>query len=376
MINLFQQLLIIQISNTMITATLPRSEKISLTIPLWCRITILSLLAYEALGGMLGGILLIAEPRGSYMDMPVEMMNGAFADFMIPGIILLGMGILNAVAFISVLKRTQHDWIMAGLSIGGFIIWFVVEIIILRELHWLHLMWGLPVLIGSIAAIPLIISRNDTLNMQRGLIICGILSSLWYIAINVIVPSQYEGYSIPSLTVSELSAIGAPTRILWVLIVLLYPLLFASFGWGILRSANKNFPLRVLGSLIIAYSLFNLYWPPMHMRGVEPTLTDTMHIVYAFITVLLMMFIMGFGAAALGKRFRIFTIISMFVLVLFGVLTGTEAPNIPVNGPTPMIGIWERINIGVFMIWIMVLAVVLLKKKTTVYSNQETVRFR
>jgi len=346
----------------MIAATLPRSEKMSMTIPLWCRITLLTMLAYEALGGMLGGILLIAEPGGSFMDMPVEMMRGVFADFMIPGIILLGMGILNAFAFFSVLKRTEHDWIMAGMAMGGFVIWFVVEIIIIQELHWLHLMWGLPVLIGSIALIPLIILKNDTLNMQKGLFVCGILSSLWYIAINVYVPSQYDGYSNASLTVSELSAIGAPTRLLWVLIVLLYPLLFASFGWGIIKVAKKNFPLRILGSLIIAYCLFNLYWPPMHMRGTAPTLTDTMHIVYASITVLLMMLMMGFGAAAFGKRFRIFTIVSMIVLVLFGALTGMESPNIPVNGPTPMIGIWERINIGVFMIWIMALAVVLLKK--------------
>jgi len=356
----------------MIPEAQPHYERKPLTLPLWQRITLLSILAYEALGGMLGGILLIAEPGGSYMDMPVEMMHGVFTDFMIPGIILLGMGILTAFAFFSVLKRTQHDWIMAWLALGGFVIWFVAEIIIIRELHWLHLMWGLPVLIGCIVSIPLIILKNDTLKMQRGLLICGILSSLWYIAINVFVPSRYEGYSNTTLTVSELSAIGAPTRILWVLIVLLYPLLLASFGWGILRYANKNRPLRILGCLIIAYCLFNLYWPPMHMRGTEPTLTDTMHIVYASVTVLLMMVMMGFGAAAFGKRFRNFTIISIAILTLFGILTGIESPNIPVNGPTPMIGIWERINIGVFMIWIIALAMVILQRVRTMQSIDGT----
>ena len=55
---------------------------------------------------------------------------------------------------------------------------------------------------------------------SKVLIICGILSSFWYVAINVYVPMQYEGYSISSLTVSELSAIGAPTRKLWIVLVI------------------------------------------------------------------------------------------------------------------------------------------------------------
>jgi hypothetical protein len=346
----------------MIIETLPRSKKASESFPLWCRITLLTILAYEALGAIAGGILLIAEPRGSYMQMPVEIMNGVFSDFMIPGIILLAMGILNAFAFFSVLKRKRNDWFIAACAMGGFIIWFVVEIIILQELHWLHLMWGLPVVIGFIAAIPLIISRNDTMNMHRRLLWCGVLSSIWYIAINIYVPSLYEGYSMSALTVSELSAISAPTRIVWVLLVVLYPLLFVSFGWGVMRSAQKNFPLRITGILIIIYCFFNLYWPPMHMRGTEPTLTDTMHIVWASVTVLLMMTIMGFGAAALGKKFRFYTISSIVILFIFGALTGKEAPNIPVNGPTPMIGTWERINISIFMIWVIVLAIFLIAK--------------
>ena len=337
--------------------------------PAWQRIILLTVLAYEALGGIAGGVLLVLEPGGSYMDMPVEIMHGAFANFLIPGIILLGMGVLNAFAFFSVLRRSRNDWIFAGMAMGGFIIWFVIEIIILRELHWLHLMWGLPVLLGCMVAIPLIISKRDTLKMHRSLLAFGILSSLWYIAINIIVPSQYIGYSIESLTVSELSAIGAPTRILWVLLVLLYPLLFASFGWGILRSANKNFPLRTMGNLIIAYSFFNLYWPPMHMRGDEPTLTDTMHIAWAFVTVLLMMVIMGFGAAAFGRYFRIYTILSMIMFILFGVLTGIESPNIPLNEPTPMLGILERINIGIFMIWVITLAMMLRRRLSTIQSS-------
>ena len=48
------------------------------------------------------------------------------------------------------------------------------------------------------------------------LLLCGMLSFLLYAAMNVLVAMQWEDYSSASQTVSELSAIGAPTRPLWV----------------------------------------------------------------------------------------------------------------------------------------------------------------
>jgi hypothetical protein len=33
-----------------------------------------------------------------------------------------------------------------------------------------------------------------------------------------------------------------------------------------------------------------------------------------------------------------------------------------VNQPTPMIGVWERINIGVFLLWVVILATVLIRR--------------
>jgi hypothetical protein len=164
------------------------------------------------------------------------------------------------------------------------------------------------------------------------------------------------------MTVSELSALGAPTRITWVLLATPYTLLSLAFGWGVLQSATGNRQLRVVAILIIVYSIFNFYWPPMHQRGLEPTLTDILHITWTIITVVLMITMMAFGAVALDARFRIYTIVSMALLVVFGILTSVEAPNIHANGPTPLIGIWERINIGIFMLWVIVLAFILLRK--------------
>lgn len=66
--------------------------------------------------------------------------------------------------------------------------------------------------------------------LRKNLLISGIIATLWYIAINIIVPIQYPGYNISSQTVSELSAIGAPTRWLWFVFCLFYSILFIAFG--------------------------------------------------------------------------------------------------------------------------------------------------
>jgi hypothetical protein len=48
---------------------------------------------------------------------------------------------------------------------------------------------------------------------------------------------------------------------------------------------------------------------PMHLRGAEFTLTDAMHIVLGAVTVLLMLLAVGLGAVALGKWFRLYSVI-------------------------------------------------------------------
>ncbi|HZA98643.1 MAG TPA: DUF998 domain-containing protein, partial [Gemmatimonadales bacterium] len=105
-----------------------------------------------------------------------------------------------------------------------------------------------------------------------------------------------------------------------------------------------------------------IFWPPMHMRGTEPTLTDTLHIVWSIVTVLLMALAIGFAAAALGKRFRLYSTATLLIFVVFGALTGLDGPRIAANLPTPWIGIWERVNIGVWLVWVVVLAITLLRR--------------
>lgn len=51
--------------------------------------------------------------------------------------------------------------------------------------------------------------------LQGVLLVSGILSSLVYVAANVVAGLRWEGYSFASQAISELSAIGAPSRFVW-----------------------------------------------------------------------------------------------------------------------------------------------------------------
>ena len=139
------------------------------------------------------------------------------------------------------------------------------------------------------------------------------------------------------------------------------------FWLGSIKISWSQAALNVVGILLIINGLFGLTWSPMHQREVLAagggTFTDTWHIVMSVITVLLMFLTIGFGAAVFGKGFRIYSIITLLVFIVFGVLTFSEAPNINKNLATQSIGLWERINIAAFMVWLLVFAIILLRKK-------------
>ncbi|HZX58466.1 MAG TPA: DUF998 domain-containing protein [Mucilaginibacter sp.] len=205
------------------------------------------------------------------------------------------------------------------------------------------------------------------MKLRKALLICGILSSVLYAALNVFVPLQWPAYSSASQTVSELSAVGAPTRALWVWLCAPYTLLVIAFAYGVWKSAERNRPLRIAGYLMIAYGALGVIWPfaPMHLRETlaagGATFSDTLHIALGAVTEVLYLVALGFAARALGGRFRFYSVTTFIILLIFGTLTFIDAPAVGKNQATPLIGVWERINIGVFLLWVIVLAVVLLR---------------
>jgi hypothetical protein len=207
------------------------------------------------------------------------------------------------------------------------------------------------------------LSRVTAETWRKALLFCGVASSLLYAL--MIWAIRYEAYSPISQVPSELTAIGAPTEALGARLGWIYTVLITAFGIGVWKSAGGNRAVRIVGGLILAYASLGLLWPfaPMHQRDVLAvgggTPSDTLHQVLGAVTVFLMFLAIGFGATAFGKRFRLYSIVTVAVLLVFGGLTFLEAPRLQMNLPTPWIGLWERINISVFLMWIVALAAIL-----------------
>jgi hypothetical protein len=91
---------------------------------------------------------------------------------------------------------------------------------------------------------------------------------------------------------------------------------------------------------------------------------DILHIILTAVLVLLILLSIGFGAAAFGKRFRLYSIGTLTLVVVFGALAGVQGGRMAANQPTPWMGIEERINIFGFLLWVAVLAIALLRAQT------------
>src|SRR5512139_3983428 len=93
---------------------------------------------------------------------------------------------------------------------------------------------------STIAAPPLTVPAHER-TVQRALLLCGILSSVFYVLADQLGALSWADYRISSQTVSELSAYGAPSRPLVVSLLLVHTALTLAFGLGIWRvSADRR----------------------------------------------------------------------------------------------------------------------------------------
>ena len=129
---------------------------------------------------------------------------------------------------------------------------------------------------------------------RKALLFCGILAALLYVATDILAAMRWEGYSYTAQTVSELFAIGDPTRPLVVLRGLAYCVLVIAFGSGI--------------------GVVDLVRPfaPMHQREALAvgggTLTDTMHMVLASVDVLFTRSGQSWSSSCVA-RWRVWTVL-------------------------------------------------------------------
>lgn len=207
---------------------------------------------------------------------------------------------------------------------------------------------------------------TSTESRRPGLLLCGIISSLLYVATDLIGGLAYEGYSFTSQAVSELMAVGVPSEHVVDPLFLAYGVLVIAFGIGVVRkAAGRNHALRITGVLLVAYGAIGLTGPTlfeMHPRGTTGVRGDLSHIVLTSVIGLITLTAIGVGAFALGRRFRVYSLGTILLMIVMGGVSASYGGRLAAGSPTPGFGIFERVDIYASLLWIAVLAIALLRR--------------
>jgi hypothetical protein len=200
------------------------------------------------------------------------------------------------------------------------------------------------------------------------LLACGIgYGAAYIIANDLIAATIFDGYSRIDQAISELSGTGASSRGFLNAMLPLFTLLVLGFGIGVWQSAGRSLALRVTGGILIAQALMFPLWLlfPMTSRDEMMQATshtnDIGHLVLSATAVLFIVAEMAFSAAALGKRFRYFSIAMMITTVAAGGYVASTTSEVGTGEPTPWMGAVERVSYGSWLLWMVVLAIVLLR---------------
>lgn len=128
-------------------------------------------------------------------------------------------------------------------------------------------------------------------------------------------------------------------------ILILYGVLEFPFAIGVWLSAGQKRSVRLTAVLLFVLGLLDLsaYFFPMQVREnlsqTGRTLTDTMHLIGTGVTVLLILLIIGFGANANGRWWRLYSYATIVLLIVAGAWAATVAPQVEANLPTPWLGV-------------------------------------
>src|SRR5215217_2757557 len=205
--------------------------------------------------------------------------------------------------------------------------------------------------------------------VRKILLICGIASSVLYVASDILISWWDPNYSYRDQSFSELLAPGSLTRpLVLVSLAIPYGVLVTAFGVGVWASASRRRAGRTTGALLVGYAVIGaltgvfLSAPTREvLEAGEETWRNRMHLPGTAVSVLCILLAIGFGSTLLGRRFRYYSYASILAILVFGVLTSLQVDQMEANQPTPWMGIVERGNVYAIMLWVAVLAIGLLR---------------
>jgi hypothetical protein len=201
------------------------------------------------------------------------------------------------------------------------------------------------------------------ISLRKLLLVGGIVAAIYYVLVNEVVGfGLYPGYDPVSRPVSELTATYAPTRPVLVPLLLVFDLLMVPFWVAVWRGAGTNRALRLTSGLMLGFRALALLAFPFPMVSDEVLGANTVHtVIWGVLTPLLMLAGIGVSAAAFGKAFRLYAVLTLAALVAFSALAGVLAAQVNAGEQVRWFGIVERALIGLWLQWVAVLAITLLR---------------
>lgn len=195
----------------------------------------------------------------------------------------------------------------------------------------------------------------------------GIVGPLIYI-IAVIMGSVVRGdYNPIYNSISELLIPGSPNLMVLNILFGIYNISLFLFGFGLFRDSGltSKKSLKVSALMITLIGILGLLFIffPQDPRGTPATLTGNIHLALAGITsplTVLAVFLAGFSFRKERKikPFVWYSYLSVLLILVSGGLTATSIAN-----NSPYGGLFERITIFTFLVWIIVFSYIIWARK-------------
>ncbi|MFL0798732.1 MAG: DUF998 domain-containing protein [Cellvibrionaceae bacterium] len=196
--------------------------------------------------------------------------------------------------------------------------------------------------------------------------ITGLIIPFWLILGVIITSNFYPGYSHFHYAMSQLGASGSPTEF-FSRFINNYPLgvLFIAFGIGVIKTLSESRLSEFSGFLLIAHGIGSIgagYFPcDAGCNPSDPSFNQNMHNLFGLIMALSLLIANAIwiylSHRLLNKKwFTLFSLACCFIAI-----AALPAMGMAIEKGEGF-GLYQRINYGISVIWVSVLAFILLKR--------------
>ena len=220
--------------------------------------------------------------------------------------------------------------------------------------------------------------------MKKILLLCGIAAPIVYVAAVILGGIMRPGYSHTAQAISELIETDAPNTGLLNPLFAVYNLLTIAFAAGIWLTVRETADKRArrmgyLGaSALFAAGVFGFttLFFPMDPHSILTTSTGVKHATAAGLNSLATMLTLLFTGLWLRKveglhRFATYTFVSDLVVLIAGGLAAAST-----SSHSPLLGLFERITIGAYIQWLLVVALKLYFMQRSTHNTVITGKMR